>query len=309
MVVSKAPRVSIVCLTYNHAAYIELCLAGFASQRTDFPFEVIVNDDHSTDNTLEIVDRFRKRHGLACRIVRHRENRYSQGLRGFVGRFLLPMCRGEYIALCEGDDFWVDDQKLTKQVALMDASPAATVCFHRAATLVDGEDSFRDVQPTATPDLSLASLVVQNLIPTSSVLYRKVDYSSMRFDVMPADWYLALHHLRFGGPVFIPDVMSVYRRNPGGIWWDSGQHPERIWARHGEMLLRFDADLMDRYRDADERLANALNFRFVYDVNAAISADRTTGSDNLSILHREFPHLLARYLRWRAEAEQGDVEL
>ena len=126
---SGTPLVSIFTLTYNHAPYIRQCLDGFLMQKTDFPFEVIINDDASTDGTTEIVREYESKYPDIIKPIYHSENRYSKGERGFWSRYCLPKSRGKYIALCEGDDYWIDPLKLQKQVDFLEANPEFGMCY------------------------------------------------------------------------------------------------------------------------------------------------------------------------------------
>lgn len=120
------PKVSVVSTTHNQQAYVRDTLDGFLAQRVDFPMEVIVADDASTDATPRIIQDYADRHPNLFRpILRSRNVGLNANLTG-----ALSAARGEYIALCEGDDYWVDPLKLTKQVALLDEDPDTTVCFH-----------------------------------------------------------------------------------------------------------------------------------------------------------------------------------
>ena len=115
--------VSICSITYNHAPYIRQCLDGFLMQKTNFPVEVIINDDCSTDGTTEIIREYAEKYPDIIKPIFHEENQYQKGVRGMFQRFVFPKARGKYIALCEGDDYWTDPLKLQKQVDFLEANP------------------------------------------------------------------------------------------------------------------------------------------------------------------------------------------
>lgn len=109
------PLVSISCITYNHVSYIRQCLDGFLMQKTDFPFEIVVHDDASTDKTAEIVREYEKKYPNIIKPIYELENQYSKpGIS--INDITFPYLRGKYIALCEGDDYWIDENKLQMQV-------------------------------------------------------------------------------------------------------------------------------------------------------------------------------------------------
>ncbi|MEZ9588274.1 hypothetical protein BCU09_16850 [Vibrio cyclitrophicus] len=110
--------VSIVCATYNQEAYISDALDGFLSQVTDFRFEIIIHDDASTDNTSQIIRRYKKEYPSIITVIIQEENQYSKGaFRPLV--YASKYAKGHYIAICEGDDYWIDSNKLSKQVSLI----------------------------------------------------------------------------------------------------------------------------------------------------------------------------------------------
>ena len=123
------PLVSICSITYNHAPYIRQCLEGFLMQKTSFPFEIIINDDCSTDGTTEIIQEYAEKYPDIIKPIFHDENQYLKGVRGMFATFCYPRAQGKYIALCEGDDYWIDPLKLQKQVDILEKSPHVTMVY------------------------------------------------------------------------------------------------------------------------------------------------------------------------------------
>lgn len=117
------PLVSICSITYNHAQYIRECLDGFLMQKTKFPYEIIINDDCSTDGTTEIIKEYAEKYPNIIRSIFHEENQYQKGVRGMFQQFVIPKARGKYVAFCEGDDYWTDPLKLQKQVDFLENNP------------------------------------------------------------------------------------------------------------------------------------------------------------------------------------------
>ena len=109
---SKNPLVSICCITYNHEKFIKDAIEGFLMQKTDFPIEILIHDDASTDGTTEIIKKYEKEYPDLIHAVYQTENQYSQGKKVFP--ILANQASGKYIALCEGDDYWTDPLKLQK---------------------------------------------------------------------------------------------------------------------------------------------------------------------------------------------------
>ena len=122
--------VSVVCTVYNHAKYLRECLDGFVSQKTNFLFEVIVHDDASTDSSAEIIREYAEKYPEIIKPIIQVENQYSQGA-DIIKEFIVPVVRGEYVALCEGDDFWCDSSKLQKQYNALQDHPECFMCTNK----------------------------------------------------------------------------------------------------------------------------------------------------------------------------------
>jgi glycosyltransferase involved in cell wall biosynthesis len=131
----KAPKVSIIVMTYAHELYLEEAIDSLASQITSFEYEILVGEDASPDRTREVALRLQAKYPHLIRLF------YSERNRGMGGnfRFLINFCRGEYFAGCEGDDFWIDDQKLQRQVDALDTVRTVDMAFTRGYELhMDG---------------------------------------------------------------------------------------------------------------------------------------------------------------------------
>ena len=112
-------KVSIVCITYNHEKYIENALNSFLSQKTNFDYEIIVCDDHSIDNTVNIIEEIRKKNQEKIKLI---ENKINLGsMKNYLKA--LSLATSKYIAVCDGDDYWIDNYKLQKQVDFLDNNP------------------------------------------------------------------------------------------------------------------------------------------------------------------------------------------
>ena len=128
---------------YNHEKYIKDALDSFLMQKTDFPFEVLIHDDASTDRTGEIIREYEKKYPHIIKPIYQTENQYSKGIKNISGLFNFPRAQGRYIAMCEGDDYFTDPYKLKKQVEYLDAHPDCSLCFH-SARMVTVDGSYTD---------------------------------------------------------------------------------------------------------------------------------------------------------------------
>jgi len=121
----ESPIVSICCTTYNHDAFIATALEGFLMQETDFPFEILIRDDCSTDNTAEIIREYFKKYPHIIKPIYEAENQFSKGVKPMP--VLFKKAVGKYLALCEGDDYWTDSLKLQKQVEYLNSNEDVSI--------------------------------------------------------------------------------------------------------------------------------------------------------------------------------------
>jgi len=108
---NNTPLVSICCMTYNHEPYIRQCIEGFLIQKTSFSFEIIIHDDASSDKTADIVREYSMKYPTIIHPILQVENQFSKGVKIFQ-TYVQHRIKGKYIAFCEGDDYWIDPQKL-----------------------------------------------------------------------------------------------------------------------------------------------------------------------------------------------------
>ena len=221
---AKEPLVSICCITYNHAPYIRECLDGFMMQKTNFPIEIIINDDASTDGTTEIIKEYEARYPDIIKPIYQIENQYSKGVRGMYANFCFPRAQGKYIALCEGDDYWTDPLKLQKQVDFLEANPEYVMCSHRFKQYMQQEGKYKDDWYGDISDGIVYDL--DTLIHGGwyhhplTVMFRsdKLDLKGYSRYLYSMDVVLFFHLLKKGKGNMMPDKMAVYRIHSGGVW-------------------------------------------------------------------------------------------
>lgn len=217
----QKPVVSILCDTFNHEGFIKETLEGFLKQETTFPFEIIVHDDASKDATPAIVKEYAERYPLIIKTVLQKENQYSQKI-NFWSDVTFPMAQGKYIALCEGDDYWIDELKLQKQVDFLENNPEYVITWtdfytRKGAELVpnDFKESLPDVY---TVDFD--TLFKPYCTYTLTSLFRKeavdpLDYKKFKYGKDNTLYALALCH---GKGAFLNFQAAVYRWHPGGVY-------------------------------------------------------------------------------------------
>lgn len=208
--------VSIACITYNHEKFIAKALQGFVSQKTSYKLEIIIADDHSTDSTPTIIKDYYKRYPELIKPILRDLNIGSRK----NALETLRMCNGDYIALCEGDDFWIDDRKIQKQVDFLENNPGFVMCTHNVKVEFD---NVARINPLKKPlKVSKFEDIVSygHFIPTLSVVYRKSalpDIPKWYLEAVSGDILLELLVLNKGKNYFMDDVMGVKRKHPGGI--------------------------------------------------------------------------------------------
>lgn len=127
---AKKLKVIIRCLVYNHEPYLRDCLEGFVMQKTNFAFKAVVHDDCSTDGSAAIIREYAEKYPDIIEPIYETENLYSKR-NGSLRKVMdaATMNRSDYIAYCEGDDYWIDPHKLQKQVDFLDNNPEYSMCF------------------------------------------------------------------------------------------------------------------------------------------------------------------------------------
>lgn len=206
--------VSIWCLTYNHEKYIRQCLDGFVMQKTNFRFEAIVHEDASTDGTAEIVREYAEKYPDIIKPIIETENQYSKK-DGSLDRIMEKSCIGKYVALCEGDDYWIDPMKLQKQVDFLEEHEDYGLVYTRVKCFNQRTQSF---EGEWGKDCDYHYLLTHgSSIPTLTAFYRsnlqRVYLDSIKDDpVWPlGDVPLWLYFMRFSKIKFLDHVTGVYR--------------------------------------------------------------------------------------------------
>jgi len=168
------PLVSVCCITYNHEKFICDAIEGFLMQKTDFPFEIIIHDDASTDGTADIIRKYEEQYPGIIKTICQTENQYSQGKKP-MAEFVFPKARGKFIALCEGDDYWTDPLKLQKQVDFLENNPEYVVCYHDVVSLeADGSFNNQYLLDHRKCDYTSDEMIKGAWIPTMTRCFRNV---------------------------------------------------------------------------------------------------------------------------------------
>ena len=249
-------KVSVCCFAYNHEKYIRDALEGFVNQKTNFAYEVIVHDDASTDSTAAIIKEYEAKYPEIIKPIYQVENQHSKGLNK-LREFVLPIMKGKYIAFCEGDDYWIDENKLQMQYDYLEAHEECSLVAHMALTYhVDGDYYTPYVQRSfsTSEECNISTEEVINrhtLFPTAAMFFR-VDYydrnASFLKTVKGFD-YVAKATLATEGSVYvIPKVMSVYRLGSAGSWTNRVYKKADLLEKHLMEAIRT-LEKLDEYRE------------------------------------------------------------
>lgn len=261
---NQSPLVSICCITYNHEPYIRDALEGFVMQKTNFPFEIVISDDCSKDNTRAIIAEYKEKYPDLFRDVSPEKNMGS-----FANfRYVQDCARGKYIALCEGDDYWTDPYKLQKQVDILEADETLMACC----------TDYKEVDKNGVVLREYCGDAVKGNIPgrynirdffrdnqtysTLSVVYRNTHREEIRnkhlhtANAFLGDWTLWICLLIYGDMYYLNEVTCAYRINPTSVTHtvnrvDRAKASRDICIKVAEILPTEFKDIADDLRKTD----------------------------------------------------------
>ncbi|MCI8513480.1 MAG: glycosyltransferase [Lachnospiraceae bacterium] len=250
----KKPLVSICVLAYNHKKYIRQALDSFLEQKTDFSFEIVIHDDASPDGTADIIREYEEKYPDRIKPLLQTENQYSRGIANISGAFNFPRASGKYIAFCEGDDYWLDPDKLKKQAEYMEAHPECHLYIHGARVVAEDGSFLRESRPYREDRVLRAEEVIdeRELYPSASMFFRTEDVRKLPefyWQAPVGDIPLHLYLASLGTTFYKNELMSAYRLGAVSSWvttHGAGSREERV-ARslsHNRAMRRM-------YRDFD----------------------------------------------------------
>lgn len=255
--------VTIQCLAYNHKPYIRQCLDGFVMQKTNFRFEAIVHDDASTDGTASIIREYAEKYPNIIKPIFETENQYSKR-DGSIGRIMKEHTHGKYIAMCEGDDYWTDSNKLQRQIDFLEREASYSFVCHRYNILEQNTGKYlkeyaynyykKDENLEITLDLYAKTWVTQimsTVIRTD--IYNKIIPKIKQYKYS-RDVHIFYHLLKEGKGMSLNCNMGVYRWHDGGV-----ASPLRADKRY---MLAYEIykELYEKNKD------NIIKYKLVYNI-------------------------------------------
>lgn len=267
--------VSIQCITYNHENYIRDAIEGFLKQKTNFNYEILIHDDASTDKTQDIIREYTKKYPNIIKPILQKENQASKGVKKINYTFNHNRSLGKYIALCEGDDYWIDEYKLQKQVDYMEKNPQCGLCFH-AVDVINGDNKVDIIKPYNKNCISPIEDIILGdggFIGTNSILFRKEimdNAPDLYFNAPVGDYPLQILTGMNKYGYYINEVMSIYRTNVPGSWTvnnrtskDREKRNIKLIENFIEMLQSIDEYSNNNYSEIIKRKTKKFEFQIL----------------------------------------------
>ncbi len=242
--------VSVCVLTYNHANYIRQTLDSILAQDLKDGMEVLIHDDASTDGTADIIREYEAKYPDIIKPLYETENQFSRSeIKNISGIYNFPRAQGKYIAMCEGDDYWTDPRKLTRQVRYMEKNPGCTMCFHSAIQINSDVVSKKQMRPYRKSQRITPAEIIDKKsgYPTASLLLRADLMKALPDFYMQApigDIPMQLTMAAAGYAYYIDEPMCAYRYNAPGSWtrdmYSSPDFKEKQLDYRDRMLRMYD---------------------------------------------------------------------
>ncbi len=214
-------KISVLMITYNHQEYISTAIQSVIDQQTDYDIELVIGEDCSTDNTQKICKEFALRYPDKIKLL---PSTHNLGVRENFLR-TLKKCDGDYVAYLEGDDYWVDEDKLQTQVDYLENNKDAVICCHDANILNERDGSITNRKLNPPIDGTIHDVCSTNYVYANSVVFRNLKNKLKKYelDSSVADWVLWVFLSQFGTVHYIDEVMSVYREHDKGVFSKKGK--------------------------------------------------------------------------------------
>lgn len=261
------PLVTVLCPTYNQVHCLHHAINGILHQQTRFAFEIIVRDDGSQDGTREVVNDYQSRYPAVIKAILESENTWSQGVP--AREAMAPFARGKYIALCDGDDFWTDPNKLARQVAILESDENVALVHHEAFRFEDDRIVTSVLhREESRRDLSRADLSMGIGAMPLTMCFRKSAWDPSATEaryIVNGDTFLITQLSRYGGSRYIPEIMAAYRRGSSGMWSGRSHYSRQLSSALSSLWIsRYHARRGDK-KTADfwAEKAALIVFRFV----------------------------------------------
>ena len=251
---NPSPLVSVCMTAYNQEKYIAQAIESVLEQQTSFDVELVVGEDCSKDRTREICQRYVEKYPGRVRLITSPEN---VGMRANYKR-IIEACRGRYIAMCDGDDWWINTRKLETQVGILESDPGCGMCYSRSLFWLETEHRVKELFPAGEAHVTFDELMQYNTVPNCTALVRADLVKSYYSEIRPLEknwplddytmWFWCAAHARIH---FTDCVFAGYRALN-----DSSSHFSDIQAK-----VRYEDQVADIRRWFDDRFGRRSHYR------------------------------------------------
>lgn len=279
----QIPLVSVVCITYNHEKYIKDAIESFLMQETTFPFEIIIHDDASTDGTAKIVKEYANKYPDIIVPILQKENQYSKKV-GIKDSFISPLIRGDFVATCEGDDYWEDSQKLQKQVDFLINHGQYIACYHQVRVVDVNKNPIGRILGGFIKDsreIFIREAVVGGVLHVSSRVTRSSYYKMPNPPwarlAIHGDYANALLMAAEGRIFFLSEILSAYR---------SGVENSMMTNFKNNYSIKRDIEYCENRIKVLEEADQYYNYKYTKDISSVALISKA----KISLLKRDFSY-------------------
>ncbi len=268
----RKPLVTICCITYNHGPYIRKTLEGFLEQQADFPVRILIHDDASEDDTISILREYEQRYSFID-VMYEERNQFSRGV-NIAFDIMLPRVESKYVAICEGDDYWTDPHKLSRQIGFMETNDACVMTVHNGVKKdcdTQEETVINPFKITKYLDDEEMFMAFMNNPPTASfVLKRDVitGYPDFVREAPVVDDVLRLYYHSKGRVFYFDDVMCCRQVNHDFSWNRLIQEDAGLYEDYVRRILvfyeQYDKYTSLKYHDLICRVVHKIKRRYYH---------------------------------------------
>jgi len=260
------PVVSICCVTYNHKEFIKEAIHGFLMQETEYPYEILIHDDASTDNTQDIIREYEEKYPSLIKPIYQSENQKSKLKAGINPKFNFLRAKGKYIAVCDGDDYWIDPKKLQKQVDLLESDPSIGIVHTNCIELNTKTNEAKTLNKSDILQGNVfLALLNKNLIHTvtaiarAKLLVEAYIYLNKHYGMdMVMDYSMWLYIAYHKKVIHLPDITAKYR-----ITKNSASRPDELKKQYAYILKAFNIRMMfAEFAEIDEKTITLIKLNY-----------------------------------------------
>ncbi|HVX25469.1 MAG TPA: glycosyltransferase [Parafilimonas sp.] len=222
--------IAVYMVTYNHENCISQAIERVINQKTKYSFKLFIGEDCSTDATKEICLSYQKAYPELIEVISTTTNNLKQNVNNIFDKCFNSSAK--YIAMCEGDDYWTDENKLQRQVDFLEANPDYSICFSGYEILNEFNNT-RSTHTLTQHSIDIETMIAGNSYSTATVVFKAEFFKpvpSWFSEMVFGDWslYLAVMHASKKKAYCLNDITAVYRIHAGGIHGSSHASTEKL---------------------------------------------------------------------------------